>query len=110
MLTPRELATVLAALRHWQRTQAALPADELLAAWPQLGPDDPLTPLEIDALCELLNEPCGCEAPGPFCCGIPGILARIDIGGSSRHPSSAAMSAPASRPIKPPGNISPIWA
>jgi hypothetical protein len=25
-----------------------------------------------------LNEQCGCEAPGPFSCGIPGILARID--------------------------------
>jgi hypothetical protein len=80
MLTPRELATVLAALRHWRETQGNCTATSLVRTWPHFGEHDPLSPTEVDALCQRLNEPCGCEIPGPFHCGIPGVLARVAEG------------------------------
>ena len=81
MLTMREMATVLAALRRWQ--------DELRRQAADLTDNDghfddvsPLTSDEIDGLCDWLNaaEPCSCEQPGHFACGIPGILARLENG------------------------------
>jgi hypothetical protein len=51
-LDARELSTVLAALRHFQRST---PEDDR-AAWPQFGDDvEPLDNDEIDELCERLN-------------------------------------------------------
>jgi hypothetical protein len=32
------------------------------------------------AAAEAAEEPCACEQPGPFCCGIPGILAHFENG------------------------------
>jgi len=51
-LTPRELATVLAALRHWQHVgmHAAM-----LDIATDGGKHEPLTETEIDALCERIN-------------------------------------------------------
>ena len=81
MLTVRETATVLAALRRWQ--------DELRRQAADLTDDDrhfddvtPLTSDEIDGLCDWLNaaEPCSCEQPGHFASGIPGILAHLENG------------------------------
>jgi len=77
MLTARELATLLAALRHWQQTYSETDIPSLITAWPQFAADAPLSSAEIDTLCARLNQLCGCESPGPFCCGIPGILARV---------------------------------
>ncbi len=77
MLPPRELASTLAALRHWQRTQAGRDSGQLIADWPQFADQAPLSPIEIDDFCERLYVPCGCEAPGPFGCGLPGVLARV---------------------------------
>ena len=77
MLTLRELATVLAALRHWRESQGNHSATSLVRTWPHFDEHDPLSPTEVDALCQRLNEPCGCETPGPFYCGIPGVLARV---------------------------------
>ena len=53
-LTPRELAIILAALRHWQHTidpQAKTTAK----TYPQLEEVEPLSSAEIDELCERLN-------------------------------------------------------
>ena len=81
MLTIRETATVLAALRQWQ--------NELRHHGVELTNNDlhfddvtPLTSDEIDGLCDWLNEaePCSCEQPGHFASGIPGILARLENG------------------------------
>ena len=55
-LSDRELATVLAALRHWQAASAP-PATNM----PQFEACDPLCNLEIDELCERLN--CGPLTP-----------------------------------------------
>jgi hypothetical protein len=59
-LTDRELATVLAALRHWQAHLEARPPDgdgrALLAeVASNAGAFRPLTPAEVDGLCERLN-------------------------------------------------------
>lgn len=80
MLSDRELATVLAALRCWQESQAEASQDDLVERWPQFATHRPLLPIEIDALCLRLNEPCGCERSGPYWCGLPGILARLQDG------------------------------
>ena len=84
MLNERELATVLAALRHWQqhiqRTGTAVRDSS------HFEDVEPLTPEEIDRLCQRLNtaapdaEPCECERLGYFCSGVPGILARVENG------------------------------
>ena len=62
ILQPRELATVLAALRHWQATvvgQSVKPA----LCFPHFDAERPLTTEEIDALCDYLNEAAEpCEA------------------------------------------------
>ena len=83
MLTDRELATVLAALRHWQATVIA-DGLESASRFPHFEPDTtPLSVNEIDALCDYLNEaqqPCECEAPGSFTSGVPGIIARMENG------------------------------
>ena len=50
MLTSRELATVLAALRYWQQQ---LPRE----GFPHFSDETPLSVDEIDALCDRLNEP-----------------------------------------------------
>ena len=51
-MTPRELATVLAALRYWQENAAHVPPGIYdIAA--EAG--EPLTDTEIDDLCERLN-------------------------------------------------------
>ena len=83
MFTDRELATVLAALRHWQATViAAGPAGSM--RFPHFDPDKtPLSVNEIDALCDYLNEaqqPCECETLGYFNSGVPGIVARMENG------------------------------
>ena len=98
MLSKRELATVLAALRFWQRhgppqinsffDRLEIGEQELFQ---EIGTDSrsfaPLTSPEIDVLCERLNagdpvesEPCECEQPGHFRSGIPGILAHLENG------------------------------
>ena len=86
MLTSRQLATVLAALRHWQE-QLQRHGAELAARFPQFDDHSPLSVAEIDWLCDLLNESseqtpetCDCESPGYFCSGVPGIVARIENG------------------------------
>jgi predicted DNA-binding transcriptional regulator YafY len=53
MLTEQELATVLAALRHWQ--QSLRREHGRVAAWPHFEDQEPLTLREIDELCERLN-------------------------------------------------------
>jgi len=60
MLTPKELATVLAALRHWQDLEKRDPqAGKFIAGSDREGTffeeHDPLTVEEIDSLCERLN-------------------------------------------------------
>jgi len=82
MLTSRELATVLAALRHWQQR---LQGEGVAFAdgFPHFTDDSPLSVDEIDALCDRLNEPdirCDCELPGMFCSGVPGVLAHMEQG------------------------------
>lgn len=61
-LTPRELGTVLAALRLWQRLNGP-PADDLMDIATDGGTLTPLDDDEIDALCERLNG--GEPAEGP---------------------------------------------
>ena len=82
MLTYRELATVLVALRHWQQQ---LPRGGIAFAegFPHFTDETPLSVDEIDSLCDLLNEAdtrCDCELPGTFCSGVPGILAHMEQG------------------------------
>ncbi|QDU74658.1 hypothetical protein Pan97_16700 [Bremerella volcania] len=133
MFSQRELATMLAALRCWQHQMAG---DRSMPSPFASHFDEahPLTPAEIDALCEQLNtsvtsddfvemchtvaesathwahcsdwreacavfaelglrcrqlleraklwkpEPCECEQPGYFQCGVPGILAHLEGG------------------------------
>ena len=82
MLHPRELATVLAALRHWQH-QLARQGLALADALPHFADEPPLSMEEIDSLCDRLNDsdsPCECERPGAFCSGVPGVLARMEQG------------------------------
>lgn len=62
MLKPRELATVLAALRHWQRTvvvpaeKAADALNQICVSWPDyFTQHEPLNAARIDELCERLN-------------------------------------------------------
>jgi len=53
VLTSRELATVLAALRYWQRDLES--ADEIFDSGDHFVDQLPLTAAEIDELCERLN-------------------------------------------------------
>ena len=81
MLTPRELATVLAALRLWQQEIIAGGVDP--TAFPHFDIHPLLTANEIDLLCERLNcggDRCDCELPGFYHSGVPGILARMENG------------------------------
>lgn len=59
MLTPKELATVLAALRFWQELERGEPCEKFLPENARKGTHfeehDPLTVEEIDSLCERLN-------------------------------------------------------
>lgn len=94
MLTRRELATVLAALRFWQRHGPNQPdtfwdkleideQDLLEGVRTDAGRLQPLDGTEIDRLCERINTgdaPCACEEPGSFCSGVPGILAHVENG------------------------------
>lgn len=51
-LLDRDMATILAALRHWQSTVN----DDERNAFPHFAEDiEPLSDEEIDALCELIN-------------------------------------------------------
>ena len=82
MLHPRELATVLAALRHWQH-QLARQGLALADPFPQFDDELPLSMEEIDSLCDRLNDSdtlCDCELPGVFCSGVPGVIARMEQG------------------------------
>lgn len=82
MLSSRELATVLAALRHWQQ-QLQRDGAAFADGFPHFSDESPLSVEEIDSLCDLLNEAdtgCDCELPGTFCSGVPGILARMEQG------------------------------
>jgi len=55
-LNKRELATILAALRNWQEgCLHELSLREIKTAFPQFEDAKPLTPAEVDALCEKLN-------------------------------------------------------
>lgn len=140
MFSQRQLATMLAALRCWQHQMVgncSMPS-RFASHFDQVHP---LTPSEIDALCEQLNtsatsddfvemchavaasaanwadcsdrreacavfaelglrcrqlleradlwepEPCECEQPGYFHCGVPGILAHLE--GGKLEPGSA---------------------
>jgi hypothetical protein len=53
MLSPRELATVLAALRYWQDQMEHLACTEFMAIAKDAG--ESLNADEISALCERLN-------------------------------------------------------
>jgi hypothetical protein len=53
VLTSRELATVLAALRYWQRDLES--ADEIIDDGEHFADQLPLTTIEIGDLCERLN-------------------------------------------------------
>ena len=82
MFHSRELATVLAALRHWQK-QLERDGLALADAFSQFDDELPLSMEEIDSLCDRLNDsdsPCECELPGVFCSGVPGVLARMEQG------------------------------
>ena len=82
MLTSRELATTLAALRHWQQ-QLQREGITFADGFPHFSDETPLSVAEIDSLCHLLNEAdtrCDCELPGTFCSGVPGILAHLEQG------------------------------
>jgi len=82
ILQPRELATVLAALRHWQATVVKERIDPAYQ-YPHFDEDTPLSAAEIDPLCDYLNEatePCPCEGTGFFTCGVPGVLACVENG------------------------------
>lgn len=58
MLEDRQLATLLAALRHWQETHAKLPPDALATRWLHFPENTrPLSVAEIDHLCDMLNFP-----------------------------------------------------
>lgn len=55
-LTPRELATMLAALRYWQYKQTGeAPDDDFDDIASDGGTIIPLEPEEVDELCEKLN-------------------------------------------------------
>ena len=82
MFTVPERATLLAALRHWQATLRQHGV-EVARSRPEFPEIAPLTPDEIDGLCDWLvelDQPCGCQAPGAFHCGIAGVLARVTAG------------------------------
>lgn len=55
MLTSRELATVLAALRLWQR-QLAREGSAFADGSPHFVDEVPLSVAEIDTLCDRLND------------------------------------------------------
>ena len=55
MLTSRELATTLAALRHWQQ-QLQREGITFADGFPHFSDETPLSVGEIDALCDRLNE------------------------------------------------------
>ncbi len=86
MSQPRELATVLAALRHWQAT--VLASDPAATSqFEHFGDTTPLTTQEVDDLCERLNlgpeeddGRCDCERPGFYSCCVPGVLAHLQNG------------------------------
>ena len=89
ILSPSELATILAALRYFQDETQCLEPSEIRELYPQFADAAPLPTQEIDALCERLNiaddpaadsEVCDCEAPGFFHAGVPGILAHLQDG------------------------------
>ena len=54
-LTPRELATILAALRYWQREGLRGDPQAELDIASDSGAFEMMTPDEIDPLCERLN-------------------------------------------------------
>lgn len=91
-LSDRDLATILAALRTFQANWDGA----TLATADHFAADQPLSPDEIDALCERLNVPsaivrregdfpCDCELPGEFNSGVPGILAYVHDGKLDRE-------------------------
>lgn len=55
MFTARELATVLAALRHWQQ-QLASGGLAFADGFPHFVDEEPLSVTEIDNLCDRLND------------------------------------------------------
>lgn len=97
MCLERNRATILAALRFWQRHgpivathPGILPSAEQQGALIDVatngGTFRALTAREMDRLCEDLNgcgdaesEPtcCDCQLPGFFCSGVPGIIAHV---------------------------------
>ena len=56
MISSREHATVLAALRHWQQ-QLRQRGNGLTSGYPQFAEERPLSENQIDQLCERLNQP-----------------------------------------------------
>lgn len=55
MFSARELATVLAALRHWQQ-QLARGSLAFADGFPHFVDEEPLSVAEIDTLCDRLND------------------------------------------------------
>lgn len=55
MLTARKLATVLAALRHWQQ-HVVREGFAFAVGFPHFVDDEPLSIAEIDTLCHRLNK------------------------------------------------------
>ena len=65
MLTLRELATTLAALRHWQQqlTHGGLAFTD---GFPHFVDEEPLSVAEIDTLCDRLDDvDTGCDSHTP---------------------------------------------
>ena len=63
MLTSRELATVLAALRHWQQ-QLEREGLAFADGFPHFADAKPLSVAEIETLCDRLNDvDTGCDSP-----------------------------------------------
>jgi hypothetical protein len=60
--TKEELATVLAALRYWQRTiistPGPFPSEDALPEMIYFGDEEPITAEELDDLCERVNTDC----------------------------------------------------
>jgi hypothetical protein len=55
ILSPAELATILAALRYFQDETQCLEPCEIRELYPQFADVAPLSTQEIDVLCERLN-------------------------------------------------------
>ena len=84
-LNNRELATVLAALRLWQRVRKTTPCEDEREIANDGGTIDPLNNVEIDDLCMNLNFSAEPNTPTQ---ALSAIIARLD--GNWDHPDLMA--------------------